>query len=100
MKNFLCLVVLSLLLVNPAFAGFNSDVVLLDKPAIVKLTDDKLIDAYMDVLVELEAIKMFHTTSGFTPKQYDAYRELLKYRLKLLMEIHSRNLEIPQQMER
>ena len=87
-------------LLNPVFADFKSDVTVLEKPEIAKLSDEKLVDGYEDVLVEIEAIKTFHTTSGFTPKQYDEYRNLLKYRLRLLMEIHNRSLEIPQQMER
>ena len=89
-----------LLLAGPVLADFESRVTVLEKAEITKLSDDKLTDAYMDVLVELEAIKTFHTTSGFKPIQYDEYRNLLKYRLQLLMELHSRNLEIPQQMER
>ena len=91
---------IALLLVNPVFAGFNSEIAVLEKVDVVKLSDEKLVDAYMDVLVEIEAIKTFHVTSGFTPKQYDALKDLLKYRLRLLMEIHSRNVELPQQMER
>jgi hypothetical protein len=104
MKKLMLAVLLCLALVGPAFAdlptsGMESRVIILDKTDITKLADDLLTDAYMNVLVELEAIKMFHTTSGFTPKQYDEYRNLLKYRLELLMEIHNRNIEIPQTME-
>ena len=100
MKKILALVVLSLFLVKPVlvFAEMVSRVTLLQKAEITKLSDDKLVDAYEDVLVELEAIRTFHLTSGFTPKQYDEYRDLLKFRLDLLMEIHNRNLELPPQM--
>ncbi len=83
-----------------AWAAFTSNVTVLEKTEMVRLSDEKLIDAYQDVLVELEAIRAFHATSGFSPKQYDEFRGLLKYRLQLLMEIHTRNIEIPQQMER
>ena len=100
MRRFLVVLALIGIFVSPAFAAIESKVTILEKADVSKLSDEKLIDAYMDDLVELEAIKTFHTTSGFTPKQYDEYRNLLKYRLQLLMEIHSRNLEIPQQMER
>lgn len=100
MKKAISVVLITLVLCNPAFAEFESRVTILEKPEISKLSDDKLTDAYMDVLVELEAIKVFHTTSGFKPVQYNEYRDLLKYRLQLLMEVHSRNLELPQQMER
>ena len=50
---------------------------------------------FIDVLVEMEASKTFHTTSGFTPKEYTAYKNLLRYRIQLLMEIHKRGLEAP-----
>ena len=100
MKRLISVLFFLFILASPIFAEFKSNVTVLEKPEIIKLTDEKLIDGYEDVLVEIEAVKTFHTTSGFTPKQYDEYRALLKYRLQLLMEIHSRNLEIPQQMER
>ncbi len=100
MKKLLLAVALLTVLTPSAFAAFASNVVVLDKADVVKLSDEKLVDVYTDVVVELEAIRTFHATSGFSPKQYDEFRELLKYRLKLLMEIHARNIEIPQQMER
>ncbi len=51
-----------------ALAEYPSDVALLEKPAIVKLTDDQLIDNYENTLVEIEASRAFHATSGFSPK--------------------------------
>jgi len=77
-------------------AEFPSSVTVLDKPAIVKLSDDQLIDAYEDTLVEIEANRTFHATSGFSPKEYKDFKALLKFRLLLLVEIHGRNLELPQ----
>ena len=100
MKTLISVLFISFVLFSPVFADFKSNVAILEKADIGKLTDQKLIDGYEDVLVEIEVIKTFHTTSGFTPKQYDEYRALLKYRLQILMEIHNRNLEVPQQMER
>ena len=79
-----------------SMAEYPSDVAILDKPAIVKLTDDQLIDAYENTIVEIDASRSFHATSGFSPKEYKDYKSLLKYRLMLLVEIHSRNLELPQ----
>jgi hypothetical protein len=99
MKKFMSAVLFSVLLISPALAAFSSDVQVVDRREITRFSDQKLVDTYMDVLVELQAIKTFHTTSGFSVKQYDEYRDLLKFRLGLLMEIHNRNLEIPQQME-
>ena len=78
-----------------SMAEYPSDVAILDKPAIVKLTDDQLIDTYEDTIVEIEANRTFHATSGFSPKEYKDFKALLKFRLLLLVEIHSRNLELP-----
>lgn len=100
MKKTALVTLLLLFLLSPVFAAFTSNVIILEKAELVKLNDEKLIDAYMDAIVEIEAVKTFHTTSGFTTKQYNDYRDLLKYRLRLLMEIHNRSIEIPQQMER
>ena len=77
-------------------AEFPSDVTVLDKPAITKLSDDQLLDTYEDTLVEIEANRTYHATSGFSPKEYKEFKALLKFRLMLLIEIHSRNLELPQ----
>jgi hypothetical protein len=85
-----------LFLMPLAVAEYPSDVVILNKPAIVKLSDDQLVDAYENTLVEIEASKSFHTTSGFSPKEFKEYKALLKFRLLLIAEIHSRNLELPQ----
>lgn len=79
-----------------AATNFGLDVVILEKKDIVKLVDDQLIDKYMDTVVEIEASKSFHATNGFSAKDYKEFKDLLKFRLYLLMEIHSRNLEIPQ----
>ena len=78
-----------------ASSSFEPEVKILDKKEIAQLVDEQLINTYMDVVVELEASKTFHATSGFTPKDYKIYKDLLKFRMYLLIEIHSRNLELP-----
>lgn len=75
--------------------AFLPTITILDKADIVQLSDDKLIDAYIDMLVELQASKAFHTTSGFTPKEYESYKNLLRYRILLLQEIDKRKLQVP-----
>ena len=79
-----------------AMAAFSSDVTILEKSEIVKLTDAQLTDTYINTLVEIEANRAFHATSGFSSREFKEFKELLKYRIMLLMEIHSRNLEVPQ----
>lgn len=80
---------------SPAAMAYMDDITILESAEIVKLTDQKLIDTYIDVIVEMEASKAFHTTSGFTPKEYTAYKNLLRYRIQLLMEINKRGIEPP-----
>lgn len=97
MHKKLILAVMMVLSLTPfSMAEYPSDVTILDKPSIVKLTDDQLIDTYENTLVEIDASRSFHATSGFSPKEYKDYKNLLKFRLLLLVEIHSRNLELPQ----
>src|SRR5580692_2812272 len=95
-KKFALAMMMVLFMTPLVMAEYPSDVVILDKPGIVKLTDEQLIDTYENTLVEIDASRSFHATSGFSPKEYRDYKALLKFRLLLLVEIHSRNLEIPQ----
>ena len=88
--------IMVLFLTPLSMAEFPSDVTILDKSSITKLTDDQLTDVYENTIVEIEANRSFHATSGFSPKEYKDYKALLKFRLMLLVEIHSRNLELPQ----
>lgn len=79
-----------------ARAAFPADEIqVLEPKDISALPDDKLLENYIDVLVEMEAVKTFHATSGFMPKEYQRYKEVLKYRLLLLFEINKRKLELP-----
>ena len=94
-KMFAVLMFVMLLSTQAAFA-LTSDVTVQPKEEIVKLSDEKLTNAYIDTVVEIEAIKSFHSTSGYTPKQYTEFKEFLKYKMMLLMEIHGRNLDVPQ----
>ena len=95
MKKIIATIILCLFMV-PKVMAYMPELAILEKKDIAKLTDEQLVDAYMDLLVELEASKAFHYTSGFVPKEYKAYKDLLKYRMLLMMEIHSRNIELPQ----
>lgn len=94
-KKLLLGLVMLLSVVSVARAEYPSDVTILDKSAISKLTDDDLLDTYENTVVEIRANQSFHTTSGFSPKEYKDYKSLLKFSLLLQVEIHSRNLEIP-----
>jgi len=95
-KKFILAMMMVLALTPLAMAEYPSDVAILDKSAIVKLTDEGLIDTYENTIVEIDADRSFHATSGFSPKEYKDFKALLKFRLLLLVEIHGRNLELPQ----
>ena len=73
----------------------KDEIQILEAGDMAALSDQKLLDVYMDAAVEIEASKAFHSTSGFSPKQYKQYKALLKYRLRLLMELQHRKLDVP-----
>ena len=81
-----------------AFAAVSfpsEDIQVLDSKGIAALTDEKLTENYIDMLAEIEATRMFHMTSGFTLKEYNKYKDLIKYRVGLLFEINRRKLDTP-----
>ena len=67
----------------------------LNKAEIVKLNDEQLIDTYIDVLVEVEALKTFYAKGGLVPKEYAQFKAMVKYKILLVQEINKRKLEIP-----
>ena len=95
-RKFALAMMMVLLLTPLSMAEYPSNVIILEKPAITKLNDDQLIDAYEDTTVEIDANRSFHATSGFSPKEYKDFKAMLKYRLLLIVEIHVRNLDLPQ----
>ena len=99
----LAIVLASMLMASsPAMAltSFPSDdIVVLEAKDIALLTDEKLVDDYIDILSEIEATRAFHATSGFTLKEYAKYKDIVKYRLRLLFEISRRKIEIPAEVK-
>ena len=75
--------------------AYISEIPTLDRKSIHALSDDQLMDAYIEAEVELEAQNAFHATSGFAPKEYDAYKNLIRYRMYLLLEMNRRKIEAP-----
>ncbi len=94
MKNLLMASLVVLVCCLNAMA-YLSELKILTKQEIVKLSDEKILEAYIDALVELTASETFHTTSGFTPKEYENYKEMLRYKILLLQEIDKRKLDVP-----
>jgi hypothetical protein len=77
----------------------DDEVKVLEAKEISLLSDDKLVEAYIDAMVEIEGAKVFHSTSGFTPKEYKKYKGILKYRMQLLFEIYRRKIAIPAEVK-
>ena len=96
LKSIILTSLLVLMPLNLTWAGYAANLAILAKKDIAKLTDEELTNTYMYALVEVQARKDFFNRFGFAGKDLDDYKAMLKYRLTLLMEIHSRNLDIPQ----
>lgn len=75
--------------------SYPSAVAVLDIKDIGQLSDSALTAMYVDTAIELEAIKMFHKTSGFNPKEYQEYKDLLRFRYELKSELQRRKLDVP-----
>ncbi len=97
-KYFLRFLLLGLFFVcfSPASSfAYPSAVSVLPAKDIVKLSDSALSAVYLDTIIEIEAIKIFHKTSGFSPKEYQEYKSLLRFRYELKSELQHRQLDIP-----
>ena len=88
-------ILLSILVFVGSSAAFIYELKTLDKKQIAKLSDEELIDAYLEVLIEFKASSMFHQTSGFTPQDYEKYKALFRYRIYLGEELKKRELDVP-----
>lgn len=98
MKKFFKIAVLCqliLALVTGVGFCFIFDLKPMTKEEIHKLKEEKLKDAYIDVMIELEAANKFYSNSGFKPKEYEQYRALLRFRTDLIIEFEEREVEPP-----
>lgn len=94
-KIFFGLVLCFVFFSNTKSFAYPSAVEVLSTKEIVKLTDAALTNIYLDTIIEIEAIKIFHKTSGFSPKEYQEYKGLLRFRYELKGELQRRQLDIP-----
>ena len=93
LRGILCLMICCVAVPSISY-GFLYDIVILEKSEISKLSDEALIDNYIDVLVEMEASKSFHEISGFSTEGYKKYKDLIRYRIRLSIEVEKRGLEV------
>ena len=92
-KTIVFLAVMALLCTN--VYAFKPKVNILTEKEIAALPNEKLLDTYVDILVELEALRSFHNTAGFMPKDYEEFKKVLRFRILLIQEIRKRDLEPP-----
>lgn len=95
-KKIVVSVLLCTCLVLSTAQAFVFDLSPVNKEAVAKFTDRKLTDTYIDVMIELEAAGKFFSNTGMKPKEYKKYKELLRYRTDLMIEIQKRELEVPE----
>ena len=94
MKKIILLFVMMFTLSTFAFA-FLYEVTILTKEEIKKLKNEELISIYTDAVIEREASETFHGKAGFTPKEYQSFKDLLGLIIHLRQEMLSRELEPP-----
>ncbi|MCA9406736.1 MAG: hypothetical protein KC684_09370, partial [Candidatus Omnitrophica bacterium] len=78
----------------PAFA-FLYEVVIPTDEEIAAMADDKILDYYISVLIERKAAETFHGKAGFTPKEYNKFKELLGLIVVLRQEMLKREIDVP-----
>ena len=95
MQKKIATIFLILLLAAQTSFAFLFEVTVLTKDQIASLSNEALLSTYIDVVAEQEAVQSFHQTSGFNPREYREYKNLVKFRINLIDEINKRDLEIP-----
>lgn len=65
------------------------------KEEIKKYSDEELVTAYVDAVIERRAREAFHGKAGFAPKEYQSFKDLLLLIVHLRQEIQRRGIEVP-----
>jgi hypothetical protein len=76
-------------------AGFIYETQIKNSEEIVALADQDLLDAYVDLLIDLEASTIFSRTAGFNQQDFFKFKKLIRYRVDLRKEILKRKLKVP-----
>lgn len=75
--------------------AFLPEIVQVSKEELKKYSDEELVVVYIDTLVERKAREAFHGKAGFSPKEYQSYKDLLMLIIRLRREIETRKLDVP-----
>ena len=94
MKKRLFLIMAVMVLAAHVSFGAGEEVKILATPEIEKLTNDQLLNTYIDAKIESEAYKAFGRT-GYSHKEYSQYRELLAFIVRLRQEMEKRQVDAP-----
>ena len=94
MKKIVFIILFLLMFAGTSFA-FLYEVKILNKEEIAQLKNEQLVDVYTDVLIERQASETFHGRAGFTPKEYQSYKDLLGFVVRLRQEMSNRKMEPP-----
>jgi hypothetical protein len=62
---------------------------------IKKLTNEEIIDAYTNAVIERRTSEAFYSKAGFAPKEYESFKTLLHYLVDLHQEMAARELTPP-----
>ena len=89
-------IAVALLVCLPANSfAYLSNVAILEKKDIAKLSDEAITDTYLTVVIEIAAIEQSHIVFIYSPKEYQQYKDFLRYKYELKSELLRRQLEIP-----
>ncbi|HNV23812.1 MAG TPA: hypothetical protein PLH56_06300 [Candidatus Omnitrophota bacterium] len=94
MKRIFFILIIFCLLATFVLAAIYEVKILTDEE-IRKLSNDAIVAVYTDAMIEREATKTFYAKAGFTPKEYDSYRTLLTFVVRLRKEMAAREIEPP-----
>ena len=94
MKRIICSLIVCLLLATSAHA-FLYEVKILTDDEIHQMLKEELMQVYIDAMIERRASETFHGRAGFSPKEYESFKELLSLIVRLRQEMSHRGMDVP-----
>lgn len=94
MKKIIIILCLFALICSPAVA-FLYEVKNLSKDEIQELKNEEILEVYISTVIERKASEAFHGRAGFTPKEYNKFKDLLGLIVKLRQEMLTRQMDVP-----
>ena len=85
---------LLLLLTTQSYA-FLYEVKILTPSEITNLSNDQILEVFKSAVIERKASEAFHGRAGFSPKEYEKYKELLGLIIDIREEMAKREMNVP-----